>query len=171
MYVTELRPVEHEPTPQAISRVFNNLGTAYQALNELDKAEENYDLALSQSIYGNDLPGQARVYGNIGNVLMLRKDYERAIPHYTEVLHLSRDRSTVSTAFHNRGCSYYEWAESRKATSCGVIQVHTPLSEIRFTWILAFTLLLHVKKLVPVWSHFPCHTYSHPVFEVHPIQT
>ena len=108
--------VEHEPTPQAIGRAYNNLGTAYQALNELDKAEEKYDLALSQSIYGNDLPGQARVYGNIGNVLMLRKDYDRAVPHYTEVLCLSRDRSTVSTAFHNRGCSYYEWAESKKAT-------------------------------------------------------
>ena len=108
--------VEHEPTPQAIGRAYNNLGTAYQALNELDKAEEKYDLALSQSIYGNDLPGKARVYGNIGNVLMLRKDYDRAVPHYTEVLRLSRDRSTVSTAFHNRGCSYYEWAESKKAT-------------------------------------------------------
>ena len=108
--------VEHEPTPQAIGRAYNNLGTAYQALNELDKAEEKYDLALSQAIYGNDLPGQARVYGNIGNVLMLRKDYDRAVPHYTEVLRLSRDRSTVSTAFHNRGCSYYEWAESKKAT-------------------------------------------------------
>ena len=108
--------VEHEPTPQAIGRAYNNLGTAHQALNELDKAEEKYDLALSQAIYGNDLPGQARVYGNIGNVLMLRKDYDRAVPHYTKVLRLSRDRSTVSTAFHNRGCSYYEWAESKKAT-------------------------------------------------------
>ena len=108
--------VEHEPTPQAIGRAYNNLGTAFQALNELDKAEEKYDLALSQAIYGNDLPGQARVYGNIGNVLMLRKDYDRAVPHYTEVLRLSRDRSTVSTAFHNRGCSYYKWAENKKAT-------------------------------------------------------
>ena len=108
--------VKHEPTPQAISRAYNNLGTAHQALNELDRAEEYYDLALGQSIYGNDIPGQARVYGNIGNVLMLRKDYERSIPHYTEVLHLSKDQSTVSTAFHNRGCSYYEWAESKKET-------------------------------------------------------
>ena len=108
--------VEHEPTPQAIGRAYNNLGTAFQALNELDKAEEKYDLALGQAIYGNDLPGQARVYANIGNVLMLRKDYDRPVPHYTEVLRLSRDRSTVSTAFHNRGCSYYEWAESKKAT-------------------------------------------------------
>ena len=108
--------VEHEPIPQAIGRAYNNLGTAHQALNELDKAEEFYDLALGQAIYGNDIPGQARVYGNIGNLLMLKKECDRAVPHYTEVLRLSQDRSTVSTAHHNRGCAYYEWAETKKET-------------------------------------------------------
>ena len=101
---------EYEQTPQAIGRTYNNLGTAYQSMNNLDKAEEYYDLALSQAIYGNDIAGQARVYGNIGNVHMLRKNYERAIPHYGEVLRLSKDPSTISTAQHNRGCAYYEWA-------------------------------------------------------------
>ena len=105
--------VEYEPTPQAIGRTYNNLGTAYQSLNELDKAQEHYDLALSQAIYGKDIPGQARVYGNIGNVFMLRKKYGEAIPHYGEVLTLSKDRSTLSTAHHNRGCAYYEWAETK----------------------------------------------------------
>ena len=108
--------VEHEPTPRAIGRAYNNLGTAYQALNELDKAEEYYDLALSQAIYGNDLPEQDRAYTNIANVLMLKKDYERAIQQYTEALHLLRDRSTFFTALCSRGCSYYEWAESKKAS-------------------------------------------------------
>ena len=89
-----------EPTP--MGRGCNNLGTAHLAKNYIDKA--NYP-TLAQAMY---IPGQARVYGNIGN------DYERAIPHYTEVLQLSRDRSTISTAFHNRGCAYYEWAATRK---------------------------------------------------------
>ena len=108
--------VEHEPTPQAIGRTYNNLGTAYQSMNEFDKAEEYYDLALSQAIYGSDTAGQARVYGNIGNVLMLRKDYERAIRHFSEVLQLTKDASTLSTARHNRGCAYYEWAERQMAS-------------------------------------------------------
>ena len=102
--------VEYEQTPQAIGRTYNNLGTAYQSMNDLDKAEEYYDLALSQAVYGNDIAGQARVYGNIGNVHMLRKNYERATPHYSEVLRLSSDPATISTARHNRGCAYYEWA-------------------------------------------------------------
>ena len=45
-------------------------------MGDLDKAEEYYDLALSQAVYGDDKPGQARVYGNIGIVYMLRKNYE-----------------------------------------------------------------------------------------------
>ena len=105
--------VEYEPTPQAIGRTYNNLGTAYQSMGELGKAQEHYDLALSQAIYGNDIPGQARVYGNMGNVLMLQKQYSEAVPHYGEVLRLSKDRSTLSTAHHNRGCAYYEWAETK----------------------------------------------------------
>ena len=77
--------VEHETTPQAIGRAYNNLGTAYQAINDYSEAEKHYDLALAQVIYGNDIPGQARVYGNIGNLQMLKKKYDRAVPHYTEV--------------------------------------------------------------------------------------
>ncbi len=106
--------IKHEPTPQAIGRAYNNLGTAYQALNDLEKAENYFDLALGQAIYGNDIPGQARVYGNIGNILMIKRSFDRAIPNYSEVLRLSRDRSTIATAYHNRGCAYYEWAEMKK---------------------------------------------------------
>ena len=129
--------VEYEQTPQAIGRTYNNLGTAYQSMNDLDKAEEYYDLALSQAIYGNDIPGQARVYGNIGNVHMLRKDYEQAIPHYSEVLRLSSDPSTVSTARHNRGCAYYEWATSLqpRTDNCkSNCQVGTPVPEYQCTF-------------------------------------
>ena len=108
--------VEHEPIPQAIGRAYNNLETTHQALNELDKAEEFYDLALGQAISDDDIAGQARVCGIIGNLLMLKKECDRAVPHYTEVLRLSQDRSIVSTVHHNRGCAYYEWAETKKET-------------------------------------------------------
>ena len=106
--------VKYETTPQAIGRTYNNLGTAYQSLNDLDKAEEYYDLALSQAVYGNDVGGQARVYGNFGNVLMLKKEHDRAIVHYTEAYNLSSDRATKTTALHNRGCASYEKGEVNK---------------------------------------------------------
>jgi CHAT domain-containing protein/tetratricopeptide (TPR) repeat protein len=106
--------VQYEPSPQAIGRAYNNLGTAYQSLNELEKAQEYYDLALSQAIYGMDIGGQARVFGNYGNLLMLQKKYESAITHYSEALSITTDRSTRSTAHHNRGCAFYEKAETRQ---------------------------------------------------------
>ena len=49
-----------EPTPLAIGRALNNLGTAFQAVGNNDKAKEFYDQSLSQAVYGSDLPGQAR---------------------------------------------------------------------------------------------------------------
>ena len=106
--------LQHEPTPAAIGRAYNNLGTAYQALNELQAAQEYYDLALAQAIYGADTAGQARVYGNIGNLKMLLKQYDDSISHYTETLNTTKDKATKVTAHHNRGCANYEKAESEK---------------------------------------------------------
>ena len=115
----------YEPIPSALSRALNNLGTASQTLSKFDEAESYYDEALSQAIYGDDAIGQARAYGNIGNLHMIKKKYEKAIPHYTEVLKLSKDRSTVYVAYHNRGCSFFELAEKRKLEFLGNQQRNT----------------------------------------------
>ena len=110
----------HDCTPSSLSRALNNLGTGYQAVGDLKTAEEYFDQALCQAIYGEDLVGQARAYGNIGNICMARKDYERAIPHYAEVLNLCDDRSVKHVAHHNRGCAYYELAEQKRIKQDGL---------------------------------------------------
>ena len=102
--------VEHDPIPEAIGRAYNNLGTAYQSLGELDKAGEYYQLALDQCIYGKDLSGEARAYGNMGNVAMMKKDYNTAIEHFTETLLISSDPAILIAAHHNRGCCLSEKA-------------------------------------------------------------
>ena len=118
--------VTHECTPQAISRAYNNLGTAYQNLDNLQLAKENFQLALNQAIYGNDTAGQARARGNLGNLLMLEKQYKEAIEHYSGVLNLSKERQVLSTVYHNRGCAYYEWAEQLKSKPDGESTVSQP---------------------------------------------
>ena len=118
--------VTHECTPQAISRAYNNLGTAYQNLDNLQLAKENFQLALNQAIYGNDTAGQARARGNLGNLLMLEKQYKKAIEHYSGVLNLSKERQVLSTVYHNRGCAYYEWAEQLKSKPYGESTVSQP---------------------------------------------
>ena len=116
--------IEHESTPQAISRAYNNLGTAYQSLEDFKGAEENFNLALDQAIYGNDVAGQARARGNLGNLLMLSKEYERAVEQYSEVFRLSKDRQVLSTAYHNRGCAYLEWAEQLRSEKKGTTSTY-----------------------------------------------
>ena len=126
--------VKYEPTPAAIGRAYNNIGTVFQSMGDLDKAEEHYDLALSQAIYGNDPAGQARVYGNIGNIFIVRKMFKKAILHYSKALRLSTDEFTISTALHNRGCAYYEWAESKMVA----LEKSSSLNEESTCWLYRF---------------------------------
>ena len=47
-------------------------------------------------------------------MLMLQKKFGAAIAHYSETLIITSDKSTRSTAYHNRGCAEYEKAENEK---------------------------------------------------------
>ena len=126
--------LEHDPVPQAIGRAYNNLGTAYQSMGEWDRAKEYYELALGQCIYGKDLAGQARAYGNMGNIAMLKKDYEKAVIYFTETLQIaevsqvSSDLAIQITAHHNRGCCLCEKAREMTA----VATVDSPVAQITF---------------------------------------
>ena len=101
----------YEGNPLAVGRAVSNLGNAYQAIGDLRKAKEYYEIALGHAIYGNDLQGQGRACGNIGNVYMLLKEPVKAVHYYTETLRLSTDKNTKITSYHNRGCATYDVAE------------------------------------------------------------
>ena len=101
----------YEGNPLAVGRAVSNLGNAYQAIGDLRKAKEYYEIALGHAIYGNDLQGQGRACGNIGNVYMLLKEPVKAVHYYTETLRLSTDKNTKITGYHNRGYATYDVAE------------------------------------------------------------
>ena len=101
----------YEGNPLAVGRAVSNLGNAYQAIGDLLKAKEYYEIALGHAIYGNDLQGQGRACGNIGNVYMLLKEPVKAAHYYAETLRLSTDKNTKITGYHNRGCATYDVAE------------------------------------------------------------
>ena len=101
----------YEGNPLAVGRAVSNLGNAYQAIGDLRKAKEYYEIALGHAIYGNDLQGQGRACGNIGNIYMLLKEPVKAVHYYTETLRLSTDKNTKITGYHNRGCATYDVAE------------------------------------------------------------
>ena len=101
----------YEGNPLAVERAVSNLGNACQAISDLPKAKEYYEIALGHGIYGNDLQGQGRACDNIGNVCMLLKEPVKAVHYYTETLRLSTDKNTKITSYHNRGCATYDAAE------------------------------------------------------------
>ena len=101
----------YEGNPLAVGRAVSNLGNAYQAIGNLPKAKEYYEIALGHAIYGNDLQGQGRVCGNIGNIYILLKEPVKAVHYYTETLRLSTDKNTKVTGYHNRGCARFDVAE------------------------------------------------------------
>lgn len=86
---------------------FNHAGSAYQSMNDTDKAEEYYTRALEEAA---DIPRTVRMHEKIGNVLLKSKEYERAIHRYSEILRLSSDPTTKNTARLNRGYSYVKCA-------------------------------------------------------------
>ena len=101
----------YEHNPLAVGRAVSNLGNAYQAIGNLPKAKEYYEIALGHAIYGNDLQGQGRACGNIGNIYMLLKEPVKAVHYYTETLRLSTDKNTKITGYHNRGCARFDVVE------------------------------------------------------------
>ena len=103
----------YKRNPLAVERCAFDLGYAYENISNscLPKAKEYYEIALGYAIYGNDLQGQSRACGNIGNIYMLLKEPVKAIHYYTETLRLSTDKNTKITGYHNRGCARFDVAE------------------------------------------------------------
>ena len=123
----------YEGNPLAVGRAVSNLGNAYQAIGNLPKAKEHYEIALGHAIYGNDLQGQGRACCNIGNIYMLLKEPVKAVHYYTETLRLGTDKNTKITGHHNRGCARFDIAEciiqGKKPKE--LIPATTPASEYR----------------------------------------
>ena len=101
----------YDANPLAVGRAVSNLGNAYQAIGNISKAKECYEIALGHAIYGNDFQGQGHACGNIGNIYMLLKEPVMAVHYYTEILDLSTDKSTKISGYHNRGCARFNAAE------------------------------------------------------------
>jgi len=65
-----------------IISVSNLLGILYNNLNKTDKATRFYKKALELSEKVNDKSYQAKIYNNLGSVLINSKEFERAITNY-----------------------------------------------------------------------------------------
>ena len=111
------------------ANALGNLGIAYDALGEYDKAIEHHNqhLALAQQI--GDRQGEANALGNLGNAYQLLGEYDKAIENMSRVLEIMRqigDRQGEASALGNLGTAYQSLDEYDKA-----ITYHTDSLEIK----------------------------------------
>lgn len=98
---------EHERGSRDLYRTYNNFGSTYESMNDLIMAEKFYNLALR---HAEDVSSQIRIYDKISNVLLTRGQYEEAITHCTEMLHLCSDTKATIMVRLNRGYAYLKLA-------------------------------------------------------------
>jgi signal transduction histidine kinase/CheY-like chemotaxis protein/Tfp pilus assembly protein PilF len=100
------------------ARTYNNIGSLYIDLNNLDQAEKYYLRSLSLFQIGADELLIAEIENNLANIYQ-KKGYElKALYHYSNTLEVFRRLSSavdVSTALNNIGLIYYSRKQYKKA--------------------------------------------------------
>jgi tetratricopeptide (TPR) repeat protein len=95
-----------------------NLGLAYAALGDAQKAIEYYEqhLAIAREI--GDRRGEVNALGNLGNAYADLGDAKKAIEYYEQAMKIAReigDRRSEGNALGNLGSAYKDLGDSRKA--------------------------------------------------------
>ena len=105
--------LDQENTPAALSRAYNNLGTAYQSSGNLTVARAMFESARTHGKQGSDKAGLARAEGASGNLRQQKNEHKQALDQYTQVIRITDSESIRSIAYNNRGCLYYKLTESK----------------------------------------------------------
>jgi tetratricopeptide (TPR) repeat protein len=89
--------------------LYSGLGTAYQEIGDLDRAAEFYKRAL-------DLPSSPlEVRVNLGVILLMRKQYDAAIEHFSAVLQLAEGDYHRLLGHYFLGCAFLEMGRTAEA--------------------------------------------------------
>jgi tetratricopeptide (TPR) repeat protein len=77
----------------------NNLGSAYKALGQYQKAIDYYQLALVSDIktYGEEHPDVARDRNNLGGTYYEQGNYQKALEQFQQALVIKKNSLTKNT--------------------------------------------------------------------------
>lgn len=89
-----------------LPEAYYNRGNAYNAIEALDLAIKDYNVALALN------PNDFDYYNNRGNVYAKKGDFDKAIKDYDTTIHLN---SNYMEAYNNRGITYAEKGDFDKA--------------------------------------------------------
>lgn len=110
-----------------------NRGIIYMALEEYDKAIQDYSTAKRLS------PDFGEIYVNVGNIYYLGKLYDKAIEEYSSAIEKNTHRRHV--AYFNRGMAYEKLGEFAKAETD-----YRTVMELVPDWVLPQTRLTELQN-------------------------
>jgi two-component system NarL family sensor kinase len=104
--------------PVRLSGVVNNIGVVKEQQGKFREAYDNYHQALEIRRQIQDLPGIAQSYFNLGNVMYLLNEFDKALSFYKLSLEEARAikaRSQVQDALHGISATYASIKDHQKA--------------------------------------------------------
>jgi sensor histidine kinase YesM len=75
---------------EGVAKCYNNIGSVYWELDQLDNALENFTKALEIAENGHGVEIIGSYLGNIGLVYRAKKEYDKALEYYTRSLELNQ---------------------------------------------------------------------------------
>lgn len=100
----------------------NNLGSAWEAKGQYDKAIDYYQKALDidLNVFGAEYPNTAIDYNNLGLAWDSKGQYDKAIEYYQKALDINlkafgAEHPKVATGYNNLGSAYYQKGDYKTA--------------------------------------------------------
>lgn len=100
IYRNSTRPLLRKKDTTSLALTYNNTGTAYMSLNQLDSAEFYINKALEYKSLLNDRTSFAISLSNLGDIYQLQKQYNRAETQYKTALNIfEEEQSTYNISY------------------------------------------------------------------------
>lgn len=100
---------ENEVVKHLNHRIYNGLAVVYYFKNDYVKSYFYYDKGLEYALAYNDIYIAALIYGNLGNILVIERNYDKAISNYKKSLELLKKsgKPIRGNAYSNLGAAYF----------------------------------------------------------------
>lgn len=107
-----------ENVKKLLAEAHYNMATIYDEAGKVDVAIQHYYGALSYDGETNNLNGQALTLNNIGNMLVIKKEYNKAMAHYRvsyDLLKQKNDKKAQALVLSNIAEVFKETGKDNKA--------------------------------------------------------
>jgi CHAT domain-containing protein/Tfp pilus assembly protein PilF len=103
-----------EPDDPGTIGIYNNLGTLYQSIGDLDNARACYEKTLASHLkrFGANHPAVAQTYTNLGIILETKEDFRKALEYYELAMRIQQQAPTPpmdrATTFFRMANAYFQ---------------------------------------------------------------